>query len=149
MPQRQLLTLLSVDAAALPTKRAAGKTFRFQIVDPAKGKQFLGPSATATLDESKALVCELVVDVLKCAGKGFAEYPKAGDMVKFAPSSTANAAGWSIDDKDNIVWKSGQPDIKFSIGIGSANDVYAETCPHHWTQHGSAKAVWIDATVAA
>ena len=144
-----MLTLLSVDAAALPTKRAAGKTFRFQVVDPVKGKHFLGPSATATLDESKALVCELVVDVLKCAGKGFADYPKAGDMVKFAPSSTLNAAGWSIDDKDNIVWKSGQPDIKFSIGIGSANDVYAETCPHHWTQHGSAKAIWIETTVAA
>ena len=66
-------------------------------------------------------------------------------MVKFAVSSTVSSAGWSIDDKDNITWKSGQPNIKFSIGIGAANDVYAETCPHHWTEHGSAKAVCIEA----
>ncbi|KAK0712095.1 hypothetical protein B0H67DRAFT_555952 [Lasiosphaeris hirsuta] len=129
---------LGVNAAAIA---APGKSFKFQVNDPTKGKVFLGEAGVATTDEAKALVCELSADVLKCGGKGFADF-RAGDMLKLSPSASGSSKGWTIDETDNILWKA-QANIKFSIGIGSANDVYAETCPHHWTQHGTAKAIYV------
>lgn len=77
-------------------------------------------------------------DVIKCGGKGFPEF--RGDMVQLA--TTGNSKGWSIDANDNIQW-SARPDIKFSIGIQGQTNVWAETCPHHWTTHGTAKAEWV------
>ncbi|KAK5655300.1 hypothetical protein OQA88_5867 [Cercophora sp. LCS_1] len=128
---------LSVNAAAI----AAGKTFKFQVDDPVKGKVFLAEGGKSTTDEAKALVCELAADVLKCGGKGLPAF--SGDMTKLSTVASGGSAGWSIDAKDNIVWKA-KPDVKFSVGISGATDVYAEVCPHHWTQHGTAKAVYVE-----
>ncbi|KAK0652678.1 hypothetical protein B0T16DRAFT_490486 [Cercophora newfieldiana] len=132
---------LALSANAAVIARADEKTFKFQVLDPKKGKLYLGAGGVATADESKAVICSLAADVLKCDGKGLPAY--SGDMVKLAPS-TKNSAGWSIDDNDNISWKAAK-DIKFSVGYGSATDVWAETCPHHWQagEHGTAKAIWI------
>ncbi|KAK3313359.1 hypothetical protein B0H66DRAFT_629122 [Apodospora peruviana] len=132
---------LSVNAVAIA--RAPGKSFKFQVENN-KGKYFLGEAGVATQDETKALVCELAADVLKCAGKGFPDF-KAGDMLKLAPAATgAGSAGWSVDASDNIVWAA-KPKVQFSIGINGASDVYAEVCPHHWqsNEHGTAKAVYV------
>ena len=134
----------SVNAAVITPRQA--KTFKFQVDDPTKGKYFLAANGAGTTDEAKALVCELAADVLKCAGKGFPKF--SGDMTKLTGTTSGGSVGWSVDAKDNIQWTAAK-DMKFSIGIGSANDVYAETCPHHWTTHGTAKAVWIAAAVPA
>ena len=129
----------SVHAAAVAT----GKSFKMEIDDPKKGKFYLADATgLATTDASKAMTCELDDDVIKCNGKGFPNY--AGDMVKLA--TTGNSKGWSIDAEDNIKW-SAKPNIKFSIGMGSTNSVWAETCPdshgHFTGQHGTAKAVYV------
>lgn len=106
----------------------------------------MAANGAGTKDESKALACELTVgtkataDVLKCGNKGMPTF--RGDMTKLSGTSSGGSAGWSIDANDNISW-SAVKDIKFSVGIAEANDVYAETCPHHWTTHGTAKAIWI------
>ena len=126
----------SVNAAAI----AAGKTFKFQV-ENSKGKYFLGENGMSTQDESKALICELAADVLKCGGKGFRNF--SGDMLKLAPSNASGGStGWSIDAKDMINW-SAQKEMKFSLGISGSTDVYAEVCPHHFTDHGNAKAIWV------
>jgi hypothetical protein len=75
---------------------------------------------------------------MRCGGKGFPNF--SGDMTKLA--TTGNSTGWSIDSSDSIHW-SAKPNMKFSIGTGSSTDVWAEVCPHHWTEHGTAKAVWV------
>ncbi len=110
--------------------------------DPKRGKFFLGgASGTGTQDASKALSCELNGDVIKCGGKGFPNF--SGDMTKL--STTGSSSGWSIDADNNIHW-SASPDLKFSIGIGSSTDLWAETCPdthgHFTGGHGTAKAVY-------
>ncbi|KAH8896535.1 hypothetical protein GQ53DRAFT_838122 [Thozetella sp. PMI_491] len=126
---------LSVSAAAVP---AAAKTFKFQVQDPAKGIWYLADATGAgTQDKSKAISCELAGDVIKCGGKGFPEFD--GDMTRL--EATGNSTGWSIDASDNIHWNA-DPDMKFSMGLGSDNDVWAEVCPHHWSEHGTAKAIW-------
>lgn len=115
--------------------------FKFMVDDPKAGKLYLADATGAgTKDAEKALACELVVDVIKCGGKGFPDYPKGGDMLQLA--TTGNSKGWSIDAKDNILW-SANAKMKFSVGINGASNLWAETCPHHWTEHGTAKAVWI------
>jgi hypothetical protein len=80
----------------------------------------------------------LTGDVLTCGDKGFPEFQ--GDMTKLETSGSSK--GWSIDEEDNITW-SARPNMKFSMGIMGDNDVWAEVCPHHWTTHGTAKAIWI------
>ncbi|KAK1761518.1 hypothetical protein QBC47DRAFT_397484 [Echria macrotheca] len=135
------LLALGVNAAAVAT----GKSFKFQVLDPVHGKVFLADATgKSTADESKALVCELNADVLTCGGKGFPAF--SGDMTKLATITGSPSKGWSIDANDNIVWNA-QSNIKFSIGISGGTDVWAETCPHHWTekQHGTAKAVYVTA----
>ncbi|KAK4450228.1 hypothetical protein QBC34DRAFT_379431 [Podospora aff. communis PSN243] len=142
-------SVLSVVALALSVNAAViarqDKTFKFQVQDPKRGKLYLGEGGASTADETKALVCTLTADVLKCGGKGFQAYPRGGDMMKLTPG-TSSAGGWSIDAQDNIAWKATgvTQEIKFSIGLSGATDVYAETCPHHWAsnEHGTAKAVW-------
>jgi len=71
-------------------------------------------------------------------------------MQKLVPGSSTST-GWSIDASDNIVWKAATAEIKFSIGLSGATDVYAETCPHHWAanEHGTAKAVWVTTPTTA
>ncbi|KAM7211497.1 hypothetical protein V8F06_013117 [Rhypophila decipiens] len=135
---------LSANAAAIRPRDV--KTFKFQVNDPTKGIYYLAGNGAGTKDETKALACELTTgvaatpDVIKCGGKGFPKF--GGDMTKLTGTTSGGSAGWSIDANDNIQWSAAK-DVKFSIGIGSANDVYAETCPHHWTTHGTAKAIWI------
>ncbi|KAK0619606.1 hypothetical protein B0T14DRAFT_566437 [Immersiella caudata] len=146
-------SVLSVVALALGVNAAViarqEKTFKFQVLDPTRGKLYLGEGGASTADEAKALVCALTADVLKCGGKGFQAYPRGGDMMKLTPG-TASAGGWSIDKEDNIAWKAATQEIKFSIGLKPGTDVYAETCPHHWTatEHGTAKAIWINTPAA-
>ncbi|KAH8889173.1 hypothetical protein GQ53DRAFT_766871 [Thozetella sp. PMI_491] len=130
----------SVNAAAVATP---GKSFKFQVDDPKKGKFYLADATgVGTQDASKALTCELTGEVITCGGKGFGNY--MGDMVKLATSGSSS--GWSIDSSDNIHW-SAKANIKFSIGIGSNTDIWAETCPdshqHFAGQHGTAKAIWV------
>ncbi|KAM7188950.1 hypothetical protein V8F20_010362 [Naviculisporaceae sp. PSN 640] len=138
------LLALSANAAAIRPRDI--KTFKFQVNDPTKGIYYLAANGAGTQDKSKALTCELTAgtkatpDVIKCDKKGLPTF--RGDMTKLSGTTSGGSSGWSIDENDNISW-SAVPDIKFSIGIGSANDVYAETCPHHWTTHGTAKAIWI------
>lgn len=131
--------LCSANAAAIAD---TSKSFKFLVNDPTKGQFYLADAGLGTQDESKALICELSADVLKCGGKGFESFPDYGDMLMLSTSDSASSSGWSIDANDNIQW-SAKPDMKFSIGIGSDNDVWAEVCPHHWTQHGTAKAVYV------
>ena len=65
-------------------------------------------------------------------------------MTKLA--TTGSSTGWSIDATGNISW-SARANIKFSIGIGTANELWAETCPdihgHFSGTRGVAKAVYI------
>lgn len=115
------------------------------VDDPKKGKFYLADATgLGTQDASKALTCDLTSGVIKCGGKGFAEYPKVGDMLKLA--TTGSSSGWSIDSSDVIHW-SANKNVKFSIGIGSSTDLWAETCPdshgHFTGQHGTAKAVYV------
>ncbi|OAA54364.1 hypothetical protein SPI_08983 [Niveomyces insectorum RCEF 264] len=138
------LFALSVHAAAIP---AAGKTFKFQIVDPKKGKWFLADSTGAgTQDQSKALDCELDGDVIKCGGKGFDKYPSFGDMYQLTAVNPTGSSGWTIDTDDTIHWNA-KPKLNFDVGIGADNNLWAENCPDahgHWTGvRGVAKAVWV------
>jgi hypothetical protein len=123
-----------------------GKTFNFLVDDPKRGKWYLADAAgMGTQDVSKALACELVADAIKCGGKGFPAF--SGDMTKL--STTGNSAGWSIDEADNIKW-SARPNMKFSLGLtATSNELWAEVCPHHFTDHGTAKAIWIKEAGAA
>lgn len=127
-------------AAAIPE---ASQSFKFQINDPKKGLFYLADASGAgTTDEAEALTCELNADVITCDGKGFPNFQ--GDMTKL--STTGSSSGWSIDSSDNIHWDA-RPEMKFSVGIGSSNDMYAEVCPdmhgHFTGQHGTAKAVYV------
>jgi len=108
------------------------------VEDPAKGNFYLADATgLGTQDASKALACELSDSVLKCGGKGFPNF--SGDMTKLA--TTGSSSGWSIDSNDNINW-SAKPNMKFTVGMGTANELWAEVCPHHFTVHGTAKAVY-------
>jgi len=111
------------------------------VVDPAKGTWYLADANGAgTQDASKALSCQLTGDVIMCGGKGFPDFD--GDMTRLAAAETGGSTGWSIDASDNTIhWL--DPAMKFSMGLESDNDVWAEVCPHHWDEHGIAKAVWI------
>jgi len=65
-------------------------------------------------------------------------------MTKLSTVS-GGSSGWSIDANDNIKW-SAKSGVRFSIGFGGSNDVWAETCPDahgHFTSHGTAKAVYV------
>ncbi|KAK3369387.1 hypothetical protein B0T24DRAFT_707919 [Lasiosphaeria ovina] len=135
---------LAVCVNAAPVADPA-KTFKFLVDDPTKGKYYLADKGAGTQDISKALTCELTADVIKCGGKGFPGY--SGDMTKLAPGATAST-GWSIDADGGIHW-SAASNMKFSLGINGGTDVWAETCPHHWQTHGTAKAVYDAATPAA
>ncbi len=104
-----------------------------------KGTWYLADATGAgTQDASKALSCQLTGDVIKCGGMGFPDFE--GDMTKLETSG--NSTGWSIDSSNNIQWSAAE-DMKFSIGIYGELDVWAEVCPHDWSEHGTAKAVWV------
>jgi hypothetical protein len=137
--------LQSTNAVAIPT---AGKTFKFQIIDPTKGKWFLANATGAgTQDPTKALICELASDVLKCGGMGFDDYPSWGDMYQLTATNATGSTGWSIDSSDNIHWSVDEQKINFDVGIGESNDLWAETCPdfhgHFVGERGIAKAIWV------
>jgi hypothetical protein len=109
------------------------------VIDPTAGNYYLADSTgLGTQDATKALTCELATDVMKCGGKGFPNF--SGDMTRL--STTGSSTGWSIDSNDTIHW-SAQPNMKFSVGISGSKDLWAEVCPHHFTTHGEAKAIWI------
>jgi hypothetical protein len=128
-----------VNAIAVDT----GKSFKFEINDPASGKWFLGNAdGTATRDASKALVCTLSNTIMKCGGKGFPEF--SGDMTMLATADAETESnGWSINAKDAIDWNA-MEGMRFSV-IGDDNQVWAEVCPHEHLDghHGDAKAVWV------
>ncbi|KJR89806.1 uncharacterized protein SPSK_06677 [Sporothrix schenckii 1099-18] len=144
---------VGINAAALPASpAAAGKTFKFQIVDPKKGKWFLADATGAgTQDQTKALDCQLAGtanDVLTCGGKAFDKYPNFGDMFQMEASQpvASGSTGWSIDSDNKVHWNA-KPKINFDIGLGSETNLWAETCPDahgHWTgERGYAVAVWV------
>ncbi|CAK7226149.1 hypothetical protein SBRCBS47491_006133 [Sporothrix bragantina] len=141
---------VGINAAAVPA--AAGKTFKFQIVDPKKGKWFLADATGAgTQDQTKAMDCALAGangDVLTCGNKAFAKYPTVGDMFQMEATVadvSAGSTGWTIDADNKVHW-SAKAKINFDVGIGSQNNLWAETCPDahgHWTgERGYAVAVF-------
>lgn len=136
---------LCVTALTTPLTSSTN-AFKFQIVDPKKGKWFLSDATGAgTQDITKALDCAIASGIITCGGKGFDNYPRYGDMYQLTASSTPGSSGWAIDSDDKILW-SAKPKINFDVGINGETNLWAETCPDahgHWTGgRGYAKAVW-------
>jgi len=63
-------------------------------------------------------------------------------MTKLATRG-AGSKGWAVDATSGAITWSAKADLKFSVGVGSADDLYAEDCPHHNFAHGTAKAEFI------